>query len=89
MVQTVFDKSDFGPPFNMIYATKDNHIGYVAMGLVPLRRHPHMGMYVQNGSSSDNDWLGFLKGNDKLSLQDPARGYIVSANNKAASYRYF
>jgi hypothetical protein len=30
-----------------------------------------MGMFVQDGSISENDWLGFIKGKDKLHLEDP------------------
>lgn len=83
------DKGDYGPPFNMIYSTKDNHIGYVALCRIPIRRHPHTGMYVQDGSKSQNDWVGFITGRDRLHVYDPERGFITSANNKAASSRYF
>lgn len=81
--------TDYGPHFNLLYSTADDHIGYHGVGLIPLRRHPHMGMYVKDGTNSDNDWLGFIKGADKLHAEDPKRGYIVTANNKAASEKYF
>lgn len=59
------------------------------MGMLPLRRDPHSGVYVKDGSLSENDWIGFVQGENKLHCEDPARGYIVSANNKAASRKYF
>lgn len=60
--------TDYGPPFNLVYSTRDNHIGYYAIGLIPLRKHPHNGMYVKDGTNSDNDWIGFIQGKDKLHL---------------------
>lgn len=29
-----------GPNMNALYATKDNHIGYTAIGTLPIRRNP-------------------------------------------------
>lgn len=80
--------SDYGPYFNLIYATKDDHIGYVAIGALPIRASPDDGNYIKDGTSSANDWRGLVKGKDKLNLQNPKKGYIVSANNKAATSKY-
>lgn len=74
---------------NLVFSTRDDHIGYIAVGMVPLRRHHHAGMYVKDGSKSDNDWIGAIQGKAKLHLIDPERGYIVTANNKAASAKYY
>jgi acyl-homoserine lactone acylase PvdQ len=48
-----------------------------------------MGMFVQDGSKSANDWLGYVTGKDRLHLIDPERGYILTGNNKAAPSRYY
>ena len=72
-----------------MYSTLDDHIGYQAVGMVPLRRTPHSGMYVKDGTTSKNDWIGSIQGKNKLHLIDPARGFIVSANNKASSSKYY
>ena len=77
------------PSFNLLYTTADDHIGHYSIGVVPLRKHPHSGVYVKDGTSSENDWIGFLQGGDKLHLEDPERGYIVTANNMAAPHAYF
>lgn len=77
--------SDYAPNFNLLYFTKDDHIGYVAVGAVPIRANIRDGNYIKDGSNSSNDWIGLIKGKNKLNIQDPKKGYIVSANNKAAS----
>ena len=33
--------------------------------------------------------MGLIRGTDKLHLNDPERGYIVTANNKGATDKYF
>lgn len=70
-INLLHTSTDYGPHFNLLYATADDHIGYYAIGLIPLRRHPHMGMYVKDGTNSDNDWIGFIRGSDKLHMEDP------------------
>jgi hypothetical protein len=30
-----------------------------------------MGMFVQDGTKSENDWIGCVKGKDRLHLSDP------------------
>lgn len=67
---------------NMMYITADDHYGYLSVGPVPKRRHPHMGMYVKDGSKPENDWIGFVQPEERLHLDDNERGYIVTANNK-------
>lgn len=56
---------------NVVYITKDDHFGYVALGPTPLRRHPHMGMYIKDGTDPKNEWLGFVRGNNRLIVEDP------------------
>ena len=73
---------------NIMYITKDDKFGYQSVGSHPLRSNPQHGMYVKDGSTSKYDWKGFLKGKEKLSLANPERGYIVSANNQPASEKF-
>jgi penicillin amidase len=89
LIYFIQETTDYLPVLNLIYSTKDDHIGYQAVGVVPIRRNPHSGMYVKDGSLSDHDWVGFIQGKDKLHIEDPERGYIISANNKAAPTKYF
>lgn len=41
-----------------------------------------MGMFVQDGTKAENDWLGFVQPHERLLVIDNERGYIASANNK-------
>lgn len=70
--------------FNFVFITKDDHIGNIRFGVYPLRKNPEMGNFVIDGTTSENDWISFLKPEDKLLVIDPPCGYIVAANNKAA-----
>lgn len=67
---------------NMLFITQDDHYGYIAVGPTPKRRHPHMGMYIQDGTKSENDWIGFIQPHERLFVDDNERGYIITANNK-------
>ncbi len=69
----------------MSFATKDGHIGYIATGRNPIRRNPYNGLFIQDGTNPDNDWLGIVKGDDKPQIWDPPKGYIVACNNKFAT----
>lgn len=89
MQDLLADYTDYGPPFNFVYITKDNHIGYMSVGVIPIRKNIHSGMYIKDGTSSENDWVGLIRGTDKLHVNDPKRGYIVTANNKGATDKYF
>lgn len=44
---------------------------------------------LKMGHLRKNDWVGLIRGTDKLHLNDPERGYIVTANNKGATDKYF
>ena len=67
---------------NFLFITKDDHILFQNVGEYPIREHPHHGMYVKDGSTSKYDWKGYLKSSEKLSIADPEKGYVVTANNK-------
>lgn len=70
---------------NLIVATKDNHIFYRQAGLNPIRRRVSSGTFVKNGTTSEDDWVGYIPAEDQLLVIDPQSGFIVSSNNKAAS----
>lgn len=52
MQKLLAECTDYGPPFNLVYITKDNHIGYSSIGVIPIRKTLHAGMYVKNGTTS-------------------------------------
>ncbi len=50
-----------GPNMNALYATKDNHIGYVAIGSLPVRRNQQSGLFVKDGTTFEHDWAGLIR----------------------------
>ncbi|KAL4445465.1 hypothetical protein ABPG74_004539 [Tetrahymena malaccensis] len=68
--------------FGLSFATNDNHIGFYATGIIPLRNNPEKSAFIQDGTNRNNDWIGFLPKSQNPHLIDPERGFIVAANNK-------
>ena len=73
---------------NIVYGTDDNHIGYIQIGPNPVRRDVLQGTWVKGGTTDDEDWIGLVQGSSKLRLIDPAKGYIVTANNMPGPKNY-
>jgi acyl-homoserine lactone acylase PvdQ len=42
-------------------------------------------MYIKDGTTSENDWIGIMPPEHRLQVVDPKCGYIITANNKIAS----
>jgi penicillin G amidase len=66
------------PSENMIWADRDGHIGWQAVGLAP-RREGWDGLLPVPGDGR-YEWAGFLPVLDLPHLADPPRGYFASAN---------
>lgn len=66
------------PSENMIWADRDGHIGWQAVGLVP-RREGWDGLLPVPGDGR-YEWAGFLPATDLPHLVDPPRGFFASAN---------
>ena len=47
-----------------------------------------MGNFIKDGTSSEDDWLGFLSPEDRVHVVNPEKGYLVTANNKVAGKYY-
>lgn len=77
------------PAQNFVYADAQGNIGYQLPGLHPIRAAGHDGETPIDGSTAANDWRGFIPYEDLPRLFNPARGYIVSANNKIVPNEYF
>lgn len=74
---------------NLLYSTVDGHIGYQQLGSYPIRKNHQSGMYIKDGTTTAEDWVGLVAPEDKLSLHDPERGFIATANNKPASTLFY
>ena len=55
------------------------------MGRIPLRQHIQYGYEIQDGSKQENDWIGLIPFEDQAKIINPAKGYIITANNKFAA----
>ncbi|SMC04167.1 penicillin amidase [Sulfobacillus thermosulfidooxidans DSM 9293] len=68
------------PAQNFVYADRAGHIGYIAAGRVPTRENaPWRG--VVDGNTLKYRWSGWVEWTEMPRIFDPARGYIVTANN--------
>jgi len=79
-----------GPMQNTVYADESGTIGFVAPGLVPVRKEGE-GWMPAPGWTGDYDWTGFIPFDALPSAANPPSGRFVSANNKIVpdSYPYF
>ncbi|MGC1889657.1 MAG: penicillin acylase family protein [Stellaceae bacterium] len=79
-----------GPMQNIVYADVDGTIGFIAPGLVPIRRSGQ-GWMPAPGWTGSYDWIGFIPFEALPSADNPPSGHFVTANNKIVpdSYPYF
>ncbi len=79
-----------GPMQNIVYADVGGTIGFIAPGLVPIRRSGE-GWLPAPGWTGDYDWVGFIPFAALPSAINPPSGRFVSANNRIvpAGYPYF
>ncbi|TQF03739.1 penicillin acylase family protein [Kitasatospora acidiphila] len=79
---------DFAVPAqNLIYADTQNHIGYQAPGVIPVRGKGD-GRYPAPGWDSSYDWKAYLDFKSLPWVEDPPSGYIVTANQPVADQSY-
>lgn len=68
------------PSQNLIYADTEGHIGYQAPGRIPVRTKGYDGTMPAPGWDSSYDWKGYIPFDELPYEYDPARGYVVTAN---------
>lgn len=68
------------PGLNIVWANASGDIGWWAAAKLPLRPDGVNPNFILDGSSSDADKLGFVPFTANPQEENPARGYIVSAN---------
>ena len=71
------------PPQSFLYADTAGHIGYTASGAIPIRPRAD-GLLPVSGVGED-DWSGYLAFDELPRTFDPARGFLVTANNRVVS----
>ena len=69
----------WGPSLNVIYADDQGHIGYQAVGFIPIRDGGLTTVPVPAGT---HEWQGFVPFDQMPSAEDPANGILATANSR-------
>lgn len=78
------------PAQNIAFADKDGNISLRSCGYYPIRQRGH-GRGVHNGATDEGAWIGRIPFDSIPASQNPARGYLASANQEPtpADYPYY
>jgi penicillin amidase len=78
------------PAQNFVYADRRGTIGYQLPGRIPIRSRGQ-GLVPVPGWTGEYEWTGEIPFDRLPSVRNPARGYIVTANNRIVppDYPYF
>jgi len=76
-----------GPAQNFVYADVDGDIGYQAAGALPIRKN-FDGDVAVDGASGDYEWDGYIPFDQLPAFYNPARGWIVTANQNPFPENY-
>ena len=72
-------KRFWGPAQNGVYADRNGHIGYQAIGAMPIRRG-FSGNRPLDGASGKFEWQGYVPFEQLPSYYDPSSGMVSTAN---------
>ena len=75
------------PPQNIVYADVDGQIEYLLAGRIPVRKKGN-GRTPVPGWVDDYDWIGYIPFELLPHLENPERGFIVTANNRVVDASY-
>ncbi len=75
----------WGPSLNVIYADDQGHIGYQAVGFIPIRQGGLSTVPVPAGSG---EWQGFVPFDQLPSTEDPVNGILATANSRVTPDDY-
>ena len=70
------------PTWSFAFADVDGHIGYQAVGRIPIRRS--WDRAYRPGWDPEHQWNGTIPYDGMPALPDPEQGYVRSANNRTA-----
>ncbi len=68
----------------MIVAFQKGDIAFYLANNIPIRNNskPYAGCRILDGTTSANDWVGYISPKDLPKVINPKKGYIVTANNR-------
>jgi penicillin G amidase len=75
----------WGPSLNVIYADDQGHIGYQAVGFIPIRDGGISAVPIAAGT---HEWQGFVPFDQMPSVEDPVNGVLATANSRIAPDGY-
>jgi penicillin amidase len=75
----------WGPSLNVIYADDQGHIGYQAVGFIPIRKD---GIPTVPVAAGTHEWQGFVPFDAMPSVEDPVNGILATANSRTAPNGY-
>ncbi len=75
------------PNQNIVFADRDGNIGYVLAGKIPFR-NKGQGKIPVPGWTNEYEWSSYLPFSSLPSLENPAQGFIVTANNRVVGADY-
>lgn len=70
------------PTQNVVYSDDQGHIGYQAVGRIPIRSAGLTEEPIQNDS---NQWQGYIPFDDMPSAYDPPSGFLATANARVTT----
>jgi penicillin amidase len=73
------------PSANCVYGDAQGHIGFSVLGAIPVRSRSageSRGNEAMRGTSDSDDWQGFVPAALLPQVQDPRRGFLLSANHR-------
>tara|TARA_Y100000817_G_scaffold12189_1_gene9495 strand:- start:215 stop:2626 length:2412 start_codon:yes stop_codon:yes gene_type:complete len=79
-----------GPAQNFAYATTEGDIGMTIAGKFPIK-WKEQGKFLLDGSNRDHEWSGYIPFEHALTMINPKRNYVSSANQHPSdkSYPYY
>jgi penicillin amidase len=76
------------PAQNLVYADVAGNIGYQMPGNIPIRANGASGALPVPGWTDDNEWTSYIPFQELPAAYNPAKGYIVTANNAVVGPGY-
>lgn len=75
------------PAQNFVFASKRGDIAIQQQGKFPIERKGQS-MFVQDGSTSENDWKAYIPSSQNPHMINPPRGFVSSANQHPTDPTY-
>ena len=73
------------PNYNLHWASIDGEIGWIPIGKIAVKNYVNR---LCRGYTSEDDVVKYISRRELPRLISPSKGYIVTANNKMASFNY-